>query len=88
MYILSHLYVYLESLRFASEGDDPDNLLTRALLVGNFKAAVDICISIDRMVSLHIHIYKWCQVLKYYAAGPAFDFGSLNAIITIKDFAC
>lgn len=30
---------------------DDDYLLTKALLVGNFKAAVDVCIKTDRMVN-------------------------------------
>ena len=30
---------------------DTDGMLSQALLVGNFEAAVDICISADRMVS-------------------------------------
>ena len=30
---------------------DGDGLLAQALLVGNFEAAVDICISTDRMAS-------------------------------------
>lgn len=31
---------------------DTDGMLSQALLVGNFEAAVDICVSSDRMVSL------------------------------------
>ena len=31
-------------------GDDPDGMLTKALLVGNFRAAVNICINTGRMV--------------------------------------
>lgn len=31
---------------------DTDGMLSQALLVGNFEAAVDICISADRMVSI------------------------------------
>ena len=30
---------------------DTEGMLSQALLVGNFEAAVDICISADRMVS-------------------------------------
>jgi len=36
---------------------DADGMLCQALLVGNFEAAVDICISADRMVS-HIRVYR------------------------------
>ena len=35
---------------------DADGMLCQALLVGNFEAAVDICISADRMVS-HASVY-------------------------------
>ena len=35
-------------------GDDPDGMLTKALLVGNFTAAVNICMNTDRTVS-YIH---------------------------------
>ncbi len=32
---------------------DTDGMLAKALLVGNFEAAVDICVSVDRMVSMY-----------------------------------
>jgi protein transport protein SEC31 len=38
-----------EGLDFSIDADNADGMLTQALLVGNFKAAVDICINADRM---------------------------------------
>ena len=35
---------------------DVEGALSRALLVGNFETAVDICIGDGRMVSIHTHL--------------------------------
>ena len=47
---------------------DTDGMLSQALLVGNFEAAVDICISADRMVSkIHMQLYLcMCVHLLFY----------------------
>ena len=44
------LLIYCLNPHF-SYSTDTDGMLSQALLVGNFEAAVDICISSDRMVS-------------------------------------
>jgi len=47
---------------------DADGFLAQALLVGNFEAAVDICINTDRMVggvcmrSIGVSVLLWCLV--------------------------
>ena len=53
--MVSHVTVFLGfDWLEAKETDfvsiDTDGMLSKALLVGNFEAAVDICISADRMV--------------------------------------
>lgn len=47
---------------FVTNEDTSDGLLTTALLVGNFKAAVDICISNNQMVHLIMSCDKSCDL--------------------------
>ena len=41
---------------------DVDGALAKALLTGNFEAAVDICIGADKMVRAAIIIHKYIYV--------------------------
>lgn len=50
--LYSHYLYMLIKLTNILPSIDTDGMLTQALLVGNFEAAVDICISADRMVSI------------------------------------
>lgn len=43
--------VHYDTIIVLSTMPDVDGMLAKALLVGNFEAGVDICVSVDRMVS-------------------------------------
>ena len=52
MYFKFHDYLYtLRTHTHTHTHTDTDGMLCKALLIGNFEAAVDICVSADRMVS-------------------------------------
>ena len=51
--------------------DGPEGLITRALIVGNFEAAVDCCVKTDRMVrSLHRLDSRSSRLDKTYLLSP------------------